>query len=493
MSLRQDEDLTTLHQDGETPYELVIGLEVHVELKTESKVFCPCATTFGAPPNSQVCPVCLGLPGAVPVLNEGAVNQAIKAALALNCRIAPRLTFDRKNYFYPDLPKGYQISQYGLPVGSGGSITIEGPDGPKVIRINRAHLEEDTGKSIHDAVAGGSLLDFNRAGVPLLEIVSEPDIRSPEEAREYLTNLRDILAYAGVSDVRMEEGSLRVDTNVSVRPRGSDSMNPPTEVKNLNSFRSVVRALQYEGRRQWELLQRGEALTRETRHWDENAQVTVPSRAKDEAEGYRYLPEPDMPPYIISRERLEALKAQLPEPPQARRRRYMEELGLSAYDAGVLTAEKALADYFEECARLLGDAKTVANWVSTEILAYLGANNLTVDQLAVGPKELAHLLTMVKEGTLSGTMAKEVLADMLASGRTAEEVVEAKGLRQISDEGELAAIIRQVVEENPGPVADYKAGKEKALGALVGQVMRLTRGQANPQLANRLLREHLNS
>lgn len=480
-------------QSREQEYELVIGLEVHVELKTASKVFCACATDFGAPANSQVCPVCLGLPGALPVVNEEALNQALRAAIVLNCDLAPQLVFDRKSYYYPDLPKGYQISQSDLPVGRGGTVIIDSDDGPRSVRVNRAHLEEDTGKSIHDADAAGSLVDFNRSGVPLLEIVSEPDISSADEARAYLTALRDLLVYTGVSDCRMEEGSLRVDTNVSVRHRGSTTLNPPTEVKNLNSFRSVVRALQYEGERQWRRLKSGQPLLRQTRHWDEGGQRTLPSRAKDEAAGYRFLPEPDLPPVPIGAERTAALAAALPELPRARRQRYMDQLGLNEYDTGILTADPAVADYFEACLAGFDDAKTAANWVATEILAHMAAHNAAVADLATTPAQLAALLVMVRDGDLSGSMAKDVLAAMLADGRDAADIVAEKGLRQISNTDSLRAIIAQIVNDNPGPVADFRAGKEKALGALVGQVMRATRGQANPQLANRLLREYLQS
>lgn len=472
-------------------YELVVGLEVHAELKTDSKMFCGCSTEFGRDPNSQVCPVCLGMPGVLPVINEGALQQALRAAMALNCKIRRYMRFDRKNYHYPDLPKGYQISQFDLPLGYDGYLEIDAGEGPRRIRIRRVHLEEDTGKSVHDGSVHGSLIDFNRSGVPLLEIVSEPDLRSPEESRAYLTAMRDILAYTGVSDVRMEEGSLRVDTNISVRPPGSKTYGTITEIKNLNSFRSVVRALAYEGDRQWQAVSGGARLQRQTRHWDERRDVTFSSRSKEEAHDYRYFPEPDLVPVVLSEAEISALEKSLPELPAGKRRRFVAELGLSEYDAGVMTADPRLAAYFETCLEHHGDPKAVANWVMTEVLAHVNAGSLTIDQVKTTPEQLAELLKMVDAGTLSGKLAKDVLAVMLDTGNGPAAVAAEQGLRQISDEESLGALVDEVIEEHPGPVSDVRGGKDKALGFLVGQVMKRTRGQANPQVVNQLLRDRL--
>lgn len=476
-------------------WETVIGLEIHAELLTESKVFCGCSTQFGAEPNTHVCPVCLGLPGVLPVLNKKAVELAIKAALALNCSIAEYSKFDRKNYFYPDLPKAYQISQYDLPLGKDGWVELETEDGVRRVGIIRVHLEEEAGKSVHSGenILGStySLIDYNRCGIPLIEIVTKPDIRSPEEARLFLERLKAILQYTEVSDCKMEEGSLRCDANISLRPAGSQELGVKTEVKNLNSFRAVQRALEFEVNRQRKLLDAGEEVVQETRHWNEARGITVSMRSKEEAHDYRYFPEPDLVPVEVERQWVEELRATLPEMPAARRQRFIEEYGLPAYDAAVLTSSRHLADYYEACAARVEDPKLASNWVMGELQGLLNERELDVKECPVGPEGLAELLQLVRNETISNNVAKDVLAEMFASGKSARAIVEEKGLKQISDTGALLQIVERVIEENPGPVEDYKQGKKKAIGFLVGQVMKATRGQANPQKANQLLREKL--
>ncbi len=472
-------------------YEVVIGLEVHVELATRSKMFCSCSARFGAEPNTQVCPVCLGLPGVLPVPNRRAVEYAIRAALALNCTIAGFNKFDRKNYHYPDLPKAYQISQYDQPLARGGHVVIHVDGRERRIGIRRLHMEEDTGKLLHEGVVGGSLVDFNRAGVPLIEIVSEPDIRSPEEARLYLQKLRTIMLYSGVSDVKMEEGSLRCDANISLRPAGSREYGTLVEIKNMNSFRSVQRALEYEVSRQTALLRAGERIVRETRHWDEGRGVTFSSRSKEEAHDYRYFPEPDLVPLEISAAWVEEIRASLPELPDARFRRYTEEFGLPAYDAGVLVEDLALAEFFDGAVAAGASPKAASNWVMTELQGFLNAEGKALAELPLTPRHLAGMLEIIDRGTISGKIAKEVFAEMCRTGKAPEQVVEEKGLVQITDEAALREVALRVLAENPGPVADYKGGKQAAIGFLVGQLMKATRGKANPQLANRLLRELL--
>jgi aspartyl-tRNA(Asn)/glutamyl-tRNA(Gln) amidotransferase subunit B len=475
----------------DTKYETVIGLEVHVELHTKTKIFCGCPTSFGAPPNTNTCPICLGHPGVLPVLNRKAVEYAMKAAMALNCRIASVSKFDRKNYFYPDLPKAYQISQYDKPIGEHGWIEIEVNGETKRIGITRLHLEEDAGKLTHVDGGFASLVDFNRVGTPLIEIVSEPDIRSPEEARAYLEKLRAIMQYCEVSDVKMEEGSLRCDANISLRPYGQKQFGAKVELKNMNSFRGVQRALEYEVLRQADVLDEGGRVVQETRRWDEAKGVTVSMRSKEEAHDYRYFPDPDLVQVVIDDEWKERVKATIPELPDARKARYTAEYGLPAYDAGVITSSKKLADFFEDSLNYTKDAKTVSNWIMGELLGYLNANNLEIDDVNITGKGLGELLGLIEKGTISNKIAKAVFKDMLATGKSPQQIVEEQGLVQISDESAIQEIVDRVIANNPQSVADFKAGKEKAIGFLVGQVMKETKGRANPGLVNRLMMERL--
>ncbi|MEW5897826.1 MAG: Asp-tRNA(Asn)/Glu-tRNA(Gln) amidotransferase subunit GatB [Bacillota bacterium] len=475
-------------------YEAVIGLEVHVELKTKTKIFCPSTTEFGGDPNTHTCPVCLGLPGVLPVLNKKVLEYAIRAALALNCEIAEFSKFDRKNYYYPDMPKNYQISQYDLPLAKNGYLDIEVDGQTRRIGITRLHMEEDTGKLVHQGTITTtpySLVDYNRAGVPLIEIVSEPDLRSPEEARIYMEKLRSIIQYTGVSDCKMEEGSLRCDANVSVRPKGAPEFGTKTEIKNMNSFRALQRALSYEVQRQIDVLEEGGRIVQETRTWDEGKGVTLPMRSKEEAHDYRYFPEPDLVPLVIDRRWVEEIRASLPELPDRRRQRYMEQFGLPAYDASVLTATIELAEYFEACTAHYPDAKTVSNWVMGDLSRLLNAHNLEITRCRIRPEQLARMLRLIDQGTISGKIAKTVFEEMFATGSDPERIVKEKELVQITDEGAIAAVVEEVIANHPKVVEDYRAGKDKALGFLVGQVMKATRGKANPELVNRLLKERL--
>jgi aspartyl-tRNA(Asn)/glutamyl-tRNA(Gln) amidotransferase subunit B len=493
-------------------YEVVIGIETHAQLLTHSKMFCGCSADYAAAlPNTHVCPVCLGMPGVLPVINRKAVEYTIMTALALNCQISDFTKWDRKNYPYPDLPKGYQISQYDLPLSHDGWLEIEVHNQRRRIGIERVHLEEDTAKLFH--VDGHSLLDFNRAGVPLMEIVSKSDIHSPEEAYEYLVKLRQILRYLGVSSGNMEEGAMRCEPNISLRPVGAKEMGTKVEVKNLNSFHVVKLALGYEIERQSKILDAGGRIEQVTMGWDEARGVTVVQRSKEYAHDYRYFPEPDLPPLIISREWVEELRARLPELPDARRDRFIAEYGLPPYDANVLTAERAVAEYFEACARHYGfdtpwfryafgystqaatqpkpEAKVVSNWITGELFRLLKAADTEIEACKVRPSDLVGLLKLMDQGTISASVGKTVLGEMFKTGRSAEDIVAQKGLTQISDAERLAPIIEEVVRTNQQAVADYQGGKKGALGFLVGQVMKATRGQANPHLANQLLREHL--
>ncbi len=478
-------------------YEVVIGLEIHVELLTESKMFCGCPTLFGEPPNTQTCPVCLGLPGSLPVMNRKAIEYTVKTGLALDSEIASFSWFYRKNYFYPDMVKNYQISQYDYPLCSGGSVEVDMDDYVRQVGITRVHLEEDTGKLIHKGGAGRiagadySLVDFNRSGVPLMEIVTEPDIRSPEEAKVFVQKLRSILQHLEVSDCNMEQGSLRCDANVSLRPRGSTELGVKTEVKNMNSFKALHKALAYEVERQERLLDGGGEVEQETRHWDAAKNITTSLRTKEHAHDYRYFPEPDLVPLELSRVWIGDIESTLPELPDARKDRFQRDFALSMRDAAILTSSKAMGDFFEECAKGYKDSKTVCNWIMGELSKHLNAANLEIDESAVTPRHLAQLLKLIDDGTISGKMAKGVFEEMFETGKLPRVIVEDKGLTQISNEDDIAGIIDLVLEENSDAVADFKNGKDKAIGFLVGQVMRLTKGRANPGLVNKLLIEKL--
>jgi aspartyl-tRNA(Asn)/glutamyl-tRNA(Gln) amidotransferase subunit B len=475
-------------------YEAIIGLEVHVQLKTASKIFCSCSTRFGDPPNANVCPVCLGLPGALPVLNRRAVELAARAALALGGTVEKRSRFARKNYFYPDLPKGYQISMYELPLATGGGLEVELDGGTKRVGITRLHLEEDAAKGLHEGFPDSdrsSYIDYNRCGVPLVEIVSEPELRSPREAHRYLETLKQLLEYLEVSDCNMEEGSLRCDANISVRRRGAETFGTKTEVKNLNSFRYLERALEYEIERQIAQLEQGGRIEQETRLWNLAAGRTEPMRSKEYAHDYRYFPEPDLLPVHVS----EALRAEIlrsmPELPQARRARFEREYGLTAYDAHVLTATRALADYFEAAVEASSPAKSAANWIETELLRRLNETGAAITGCAIPPPSLAALLRQVEAGAITAATAKKVFAQMFETGETAEAIIAREGLAQIRDADEIERIAREVIAQNAENAAKYRAGNEGVFKFFVGQVMRRTRGQANPQLVNETLKRLL--
>ena len=473
-------------------FEPVIGLEVHAQLLTQSKIFCGCTTKFGNPPNSNTCQICLGMPGVLPVLNRRAVEYAMKVGLAVGCDIQPRSLFARKNYFYPDLPKGYQISMYDQPLCVGGAVTIETEGGRKRIGLTRIHLEEDAGKSIHQEGADDrTLVDLNRAGVPLIEIVSEPDIASPAEAHSYLTMLRSILLYLGVCDGNMEEGSLRCDANVSVRPVGQQKFGTKVELKNLNSFRFIQKALQHEIERQSALLRGGGTVVQESRLYDPDAGTTHTMRGKEEAHDYRYFPEPDLLPLEVAPQWIDAIRGGLAELPLARKDRLVKEYAIPAYDADILTSSRELADYYEEAAKAAKNPKGASNWVMGEVLRKLKEEKIEIASCPVPPERLADLIGLVDSGTLSGSLAKEVFEEMWTQRRVAAEIVRERGLTQISDESQLLGEIDKVLAANPGPLAQYRAGKTATLGFFVGQVMKATKGKGNPALIQKLLAEKL--
>ena len=475
-------------------YECVIGLEVHAQLLTDSKLFCPCATTFQADPNDQTCPVCLGLPGVLPVLNRQAVELTMRTGLAMQGTVAALNRFARKNYFYPDLPKGYQISQFEEPLIEGGCLDIEVDGTIRRVRLNRIHLEEDAGKSIHGenlADPSKSYVDLNRTGVPLMEIVSDPDLRSPEEARAYLQRLKTILEYLDVCDGNMEEGSLRCDANVSLRQAGTDTLGTRTEIKNLNSFRNVQQAIAYEMERQRDVLDNGGRVVQETRLFDAGRGVTLPMRSKEEAHDYRYFPEPDLVPLQIEPDWVECVRQSIPELPDARRQRFVSQYGLPAYDADVLVASRAMADYFEATVEAFPQPKVVSNWVMGDLLRELNHADHSPDEAPVTPAHLAELLRLIDDGTISGKIAKTVFEDMYRTGKRPGDIVAEQGLVQMSDSDALQEVIGQVVAEHPEQVAAYRAGKEKLLGFFVGQTMKATQGKANPAMVNTLLKQLL--
>jgi len=488
----------------QTKYEAIIGLETHCQLNTNSKIFCSCSTNFDSPPNTNVCPICLGHPGVLPVLNQEVLNSAIKMGLALQGKIARYSKFDRKQYFYPDLPKNYQISQYDLPIVENGQLEIEIVDPKtqevtkKIIGITRLHMEEDAGKLVHagsDRLAGSthSLVDFNRTGVPLLEIVSEPDLRTGQEAAEYAQELRRLVRYLGISDGNMQEGSLRCDVNISVRPVGQKEFGVKVEIKNMNSFSAIQKAIEYEIERQIEAINQGEAIVQETRLWEEGSQRTISMRSKEGSSDYRYFPEPDLPPLVISEAQLEEISKTLPELPANKRSRYEAEFGLSAYDARVLSDDKDVALYFEAVVANGASVKGAANWITQDIAAYLNSNpDLDINKIALKPEMLAELIKLIEEGTISGKIAKEILPELLEKGGSPKEIVESKGLIAISNPDELSTIIDKILAENPDKLEQYRAGKTKLQGFFVGQIMKATSGRADPKLANQILNQKLN-
>ncbi|HAR49697.1 glutamyl-tRNA amidotransferase [Smithella sp. SCADC] len=472
-------------------FETVIGLEVHAQMLTDTKIFCSCSTKFGAAPNSHTCPVCLGMPGVLPVLNKKVVEFAMKMALATNCEINKSCEFARKNYFYPDLPKGYQISQYAYPLAEHGYVILDINGEQKKIGITRIHMEEDAGKLMHDEHNPVSYVDLNRTGVPLIEIVSEPDMRSSEEAADYLKRLHEILVYLEICDGNMEEGSFRCDANVSIRPRGQKEYGTRTELKNMNSFRNVQRALEYEIKRQQYLVENGGTVVQETRLWDDAQGATNSMRSKEEAHDYRYFPDPDLVPISIDDAWVEIIEKDLPELPLVKRERFVKNYQIPAYDAGVLTADKALANYYEEVVKLCAKPKVASNWIMGDVMKFLNEDKLDIRQCPIKAQSLADMIRLIEEGAISGKMAKEIVEDMYKTGNSPQMIIEEKGLVQITDEGELVKTITSIIEANPVQIKDYRGGKEKLFGFFVGQVMKATQGKANPQLVNELLKKML--
>jgi aspartyl-tRNA(Asn)/glutamyl-tRNA(Gln) amidotransferase subunit B len=475
-------------------YEPVMGMEVHAELKTKSKVFCGCSTTFGAAPNTQVCPVCLGMPGVLPVLNKTALEYTIRTAIALNCRISEYTYFDRKNYYYPDLPKNYQISQNYACLGYNGWLEIIFDGGKRRVGINNVHLEEDAGKNLHPEHGGEeSLVDLNRAGIGLMEIVSEPDMRSPGEALAYMTTLKNLLQYLEVSDCKMQEGKLRFEVNISLRPMGSEKLGTRAEIKNLNSIKVAIKCIEYEIKRQREILSSGGKVEQETRLWDEATGTTRAMRTKEFAQDYRYFPEPDLVEVYISKEWQEEIRKNLPELKDVRRTRFIEQYGLPEYDVAILTSSKPVASYFEECLKIYNNPKTTSNWIMTELLRELNNREMEPDECPVSPRHLAAMVQMIDNNIISGKIGKQVFAEMLESGKMPEDIVKEKGLAQITDTGEIERVVDNVLSENPEAAEGIRAGREKAMAFLVGQVMKKTKGKANPQLVNKILREKIHS
>ncbi len=477
-----------------TKYETVIGLEIHAELSTDSKLFCNCKTTFGAEPNTQTCPICLGMPGVLPVLNKRALEFAIKAALAVNCKILEFSRFARKNYFYPDLPKGYQISQYELPLSYDGYFEYEFNGGIKRCGITRVHLEEDAGKLVHEGVTNNpnaSHVDFNRSCVPLIEIVGEPDLRSPAEAIAYWRAVKEVLEYLGVSDCNMEEGSYRCDANISLRPVGSEEYGTRAELKNQNSFRNVQAALEFEENRQAKILNEGDEVIQETRLFDVEKGITRSMRYKEDAHDYHYFPEPDLVPIEVEPAWVEEIHSTLPELPMSRRRRFVEEYQIPPYDVDFLTATRQMANYYEECVKFSDDPKTCSNWIMVDLSSLLNDADQSIEECKVTPKHLSDMIKMIKSGAISGKIGKTVLEEMFVSGKTPQQVVQEKGLVQISDESEIENIITQVIADNPKPVQEYRDGRKKVIGFLIGQIMKATKGKANPKLVNKILVEKL--
>ena len=470
-------------------YETVIGLEVHLQLATKTKAFCGCSTKFGAEPNSHTCPVCLGFPGSLPVLNREAFNFSVRVALALNCKIQDLIKFDRKNYYYPDLPKNFQISQYDMPLSYNGFVDISVGNTKKRIHVKRVHLEEDAGKLMHESLR--SLIDYNRSGMPLLEIVTEPDISSPDEAYEYLTKLKSILKYLKVSDCDMEKGSLRCDANISVRPKGETKLGTKVEIKNMNSFKNVRSALEFEARRQLAAIEDGEKIRQETRLWDADKSISNSMRSKEEAEDYRYFPEPDLVPFVVDKKEVEDIRKSLPELPEKKSVRFVNDMGLSEYDAGVITSDIDMAEYFEEATGLYANKKTIANWIMGDISAKLTERGIDIGRLGFPPKWLVSLLELIDSGTISGKMAKGILTEAIDTGCDPKDIVSRKGLSQVSDGGEIAVIIKSVLAKNEKSVSDYRSGKKNALTFLIGQVMKESKGKANPAMTSELLKKEL--